>query len=236
MAVKHKAIVDTLEVGTHEQWNDDHIADFSDEITLYEDFITPAITTKWDATANAAGVAPVIAFVDHHSFAFLHSGAAQLDWSLLKYEFNGAAGNFTYIDDAPVFTSAVWLEKYDVVNIIGEWGLMNNAVAPTVANKDGAYFRVDANVLYAVTGDGAAETTTDVTPAGGIPEYGHYRIELTATNCKFYVDDMETLATTHTANLPDSNLTIFFYADSGGVADTELYVDGVGLSRFRYKG
>ncbi len=236
MANRHKAIKASLDVGTAAEWNDDHIADFSDEVTLYEDFITPAITTKWDVTTNAAGVAPVITFVDHHSFVFLNSGAAQLDWSLMKYEFNGAPGNMTHADDAPIFTSAVWLNKYDAVNIIGEWGLMNNAVAPTLANKDGAYFRIDANVLYAVTGDGAAETTTDITPATGIPEYGHYRIELTDTNCLFYVDDMDTVAATHAANLPDSDLTIFYYADSGGVADTEMYVDGVGLTRFRYKG
>lgn len=236
MAQRHKAIKATLDVGTAAEWNDDHIADFTDEVTLYEDFITPAITIKWDVTANAGGVVPVIAFVDHHSFAFLNSGAAQLDWSLMKYEFNGAPGNITYIDNAPVLTTAVWLNKYDDVHIVAEWGLMNNAVAPTLANKDGAYFRVDAGVLYAVTGDGAAETTTDITPATGLPEYGHYRIELTPTNCKFYVDDMETVAITHTANLPDSDLTIFYYADSGGVEDTELYVDGVGLTRMRYIG
>jgi len=236
MAQRHKAIKETLEVGTSAEWNDDHIADFSDEIILYEDFITPLITTHWDVSVNAGGVLPVITFVDHHSLVFLNSGAAQLDWSLLKYEFNGAAGNITHVDNAPILTTAVWLNKYDAVNIIGEWGLMNNAVAPTLANKDGAYFRVDAGVLYAVTGDGAAETTTDVTPAGGISEYGHYRIELTPTNCLFYVDDMSTIAATHVANLPDSDLTIFFYADSGGVADTELYVDGVGLTRLRYKG
>jgi len=236
MATRHKAIKATLDVGAASEWNDDHIADFTDEVTLYEDFITPAITTKWDATTNAAGVAPVITFTDHHSFVFLNSGAAQLDWSLLKYEFNGAPGNITHAANAPIFTSAVWLNKYDVVNIIGEWGLMNNAVAPTLANKDGAYFRVDGNALYAVTGDGAAETTTDITPVTGLPEYGNYRIELTETECKFYVDDMDTLAATHAANLPDSDLTIFYYADSGGVADTEMYVDGVGLTRFRYKG
>ncbi len=236
MATRHKRIVAALDTGGSADWNDDHIADFSDEVTLYEDFITPAITTKWGVWVNAAGVAPVIAFVDHHSFVFLNSGAAQLDWSLMKYAFNGAPGNITYIDDAPIFTAAVWLEKYDAVNIIGEWGLMNNAEDPTLANKDGAYFRIDGNALLAVTGDGAAETTTDITPATGIPEYGHYRIELTGTNCLFYVDDMDTVAANHTANLPDSDLTIFFYADSGGVADTEMYVDGVGLSRFRYKG
>ena len=173
---------------------------------------------------------------DNHAFAYCHSGNAQLDWSLMKYEFNGAPANFTHIDDAPIFTTAVWLEKYDAANIVGEWGLMNNARAPTFANKEGAYFRVDGNLLYAVTGDGAAETATDITPVTGLPEYGHYRINLQATKCDFYVDDMETIATSHTNNLPTTGLTIFYYADSGGVADTQLYVDAVAINMRRYQG
>jgi len=236
MTKKHKAIKATLDVGTHEEWNDDHIDDFTDEIDIECFFITPGIAVLWDVTNNAAGVVPTLVMQDNHAFAYLHSGNAQLDWSLMKYEFSGAPGNITHIDDAPTFTTAVWLEKYDIVNIVGEWGLMNNAVAPTLANKDGAYFRVNANKLYAVTGDGAAETTTDITPLEGIPEYGHYRVHLQATKCDFYVDDMETVATSHTTNLPTTQLTIFYYADSGGVADTQLYVDGVGISMLRYKG
>ena len=233
MATRHKAIKATLDVGAASEWNDDHIADFTDEITLYEDFITPAITTKWDVTANAAGVVGVITFVDHHSCAFLNSGAAQLDWSLMKYEFNGAPGNMTHAADAPIFTSAVWLNKYDLVNIIGEWGLMNNAVAPTLANKDGAYFRVDANLLYAVTGDGAAETTTNL---GAPPEYGAYKIKLQSAHCYFYIDDIETAIADHTNNLPDSDLTIKLSARNVGGNQVVLRTDAVGLKRLRYKG
>ena len=64
MATRHKAIKASLDVGTAVEWNDDHIADFTDEVTLYEDFITPVITTKWDVTTNAAGVAGV--FMETH--------------------------------------------------------------------------------------------------------------------------------------------------------------------------
>lgn len=234
--VRHKAIKATLDVGSHTEWNDDHISDFEDEIIFERDFITPALATEWDLTVNATGVAGVIAFQDHHSFAFLDGGAANNDWSCMRLERGGASNNVTYIDDAPTVTSAVWLEAYDAAGNVGEFGLQNNAVAPFTANQDGAYFRIFNDTLLAVTGDGAAETTTDITPAGGIPEYGHYRIELTAVNCKFYVDDMETAAATHTANLPDSDLTVSFAAQTLGGTRAYMYVDSVGLTRLRYKG
>ncbi|MBA7636777.1 hypothetical protein ES703_44405 [subsurface metagenome] len=236
MGLRHKAIVDTLEVGTHDQWNDDHLADFSDEITLYEDFITPVITTKWDLTQGGAGVAAVITFQDHHSFAKLDSGVNAGDWSAMRYEFNGAAGNITYVNDAPVMNMAVWMDAYAATGKTAEFGLQDNAVAPFTANQDGAYFRINANKLYAVTGDGAAETATDITPVLGISEYAAYRIELGAATCSFYVEDMETPAATHTTNLPDSDLTLSFAARNDAGTKAEMYVDGVALTRNRYKG
>ena len=236
MALKHKAHKETLEVGTSAEWNDDHVADFSSSISLYEDFITPVITTKWDLTQNGAGVAAVITFQDHHSFAKIDSGANDTDWSAMRYEFNGAAGNMTYIADNPIMTMAVWMDAYAATDEVAEFGLQNNAVAPFTANQDGAYFLINGNALFAVTGDGAAETTTDITPVGGIPEYGVYRIELTAATCKFYVDDMEVVAATHTNHFPDSDLTMSFAARNDGNTKAEMYVDGVGLERVRYIG
>jgi len=236
MAIRHKATKETLEVGTSGEWNDDHIADFSDEITLYEDFITPAITTKWDLTQGGAGVAAVITFQDHHSFVKLDSGANNTDWTAMRYEFNGGAGNFTYIDDAPVMTMAVWLDAFSLTGSVAEFGLVNNAVAPFPGALDGACFLINSNELFAVTGTGAAETATVITPATGIPEYGNYRIELTAVNCKFYVDDMETPKVTHTTNLPTSDLTMSFAARNDAGTKAEVYVDGVGLTRKRYIG
>jgi len=236
MTNKHIRHVETLDTGTAIDWNNDHIQDFEDAYDILTCLITPGLAVLWDVTNNAGGVVPTLAFVDHHAFAYCHSGNAQLDWSLMKYEFNGAPGNITHVNDAPIMTTAVWLEKYDVNNIVAEFGFMNNAVAPTIANKDGAYFRVEDNKLYAVCGDGTAETATDITPAGGIPEYGHYRIELTDSKADFYVDNMVTAKTSITTNLPDSDLTMFYYADSGGVADTQLYVDACSCQMLRYKG
>ena len=216
MAQKHKAIKTTLDVGTHEEWNDNHISDFGDEVIFERDFITPALATEWDLTVNATGVAGVIAFQDHHSFAFLDGGAANSDWSCMRLEIGGAPGNITDFSDAPIMSMAVWMEAYDTVGNVAEFGLQNNAVVPFTANQDGAYFRIDGDVLFAVTGDGAAEDTTDITPVTGIPEYANYRIQLTSSNCYFYLDNMNSPVATHTANLPDSDLTLSFATQTLG--------------------
>ena len=235
--VRHKAHKDTLEVGTSDEWNDDHIADFESEIIFESNFITPAITTMWDLGQTAGGVNPALAFEDHHAFAYLNTGGVTGQISSMRHEFNGAAGNITYIDDAPILTTAVWLEAYHTAGLVAEWGLINSASAAAfTANQDGAYFRIEDDVLYAVTGTGAAETATDITPVGGIPEYGHYRIELTPTLCNFYVDDMTVVATAHTNNFPDSDLTIKYSIQSQNNVDSKMYVDAVGLSRLRYTG
>lgn len=240
MSQRHKAIKATLDVGTAVEWNDDHLFDYSDEIDTQHNFIGVPVTNIWDTAQTAGtGVAPVLTFTDHHSIIECDSGAANNDVSSMRHEFNGAAGNITYIDDVPLMTMAVWLETYPVGTECVEFGLMDNANAPFLANQDGAYFRVDTNVLYAVTGDGAAETATDITPALGIPEYGNYKIELTGSNCLFYVDDMETAVATHTTNLPNNDLTMKFSCKNiggGGGNQVLMYVDAVGLKVNRYKG
>ena len=235
--VRHKAIKATLDIGTHEEWNDDHISDYSDEVRHRVITLGVSLATLWDFGQTAFGVNPVLVWEDHHAFAYLNTGGVTGQISSMRHEFNGAAGNITYIDDAPIMTTAVWLEAYHTAGLVAEFGLIDSASAAAfTANQDGAYFRVDGNLLLAVTGDGAAETTTDITPTGGIPEYGHYRIELNSTNCLFYVDDMETPAATHTANLPDNDLTIKYSLQSQNNVDSKMYVDAVGLSRNRYKG
>jgi hypothetical protein len=133
-------------------------------------------------------------------------------------------------------TMAVWMDAYAALGKVAEFGLLNNAVAPFTANQDGAYFRINADVLYAVTGVGASETAVDITPITGIPEYGQYRVELTSANAVFYVDDMETARTTIATTLPDSDLTMTFAVRNNAGTKAEMYVDGVGLTRNRYQG
>jgi len=235
--VRHKAIKATLEKGTHEEWNDDHISDFTDEIRHTCFFVGIPVSVEWDFGQVAGGVNPTLAFIDHHTFAELNTGGVTGQISSMRHEFGGAAGNMTYVDDAPTLTTAVWLEAYHVAGLVAEWGLINSATAAAfTANQDGAYFRIDGGALLAVTGDGAAETTTDITPLTGIPEYGHYRIILGSANCLFYVDDMESPAATHTLNLPDNDLTIKYSIQSQNNVDSFMYVDAMGLTRNRYKG
>ena len=233
MSQRHKEHKEPLDKGYAAEWNDDHIIDFSDEIDLYCQFMTPAITNDWDLTQNGAGVAAVITFQDHHSFVKLDSGVNNTDWSCMRYEFNGAAGNITYINDAPVMSMAVWMDAYAATGKVAEFGLQDDSVAPFTANQDGAYFRINNNLLYAVTGTGAAETATSL---GAAPEYGNYKIEVFGDRVKFYVTDMDTPAATITTTLPNSDLTMSFAARNDGGTTAEMYVDAVALKRLRYKG
>ncbi|GAI73735.1 unnamed protein product, partial [marine sediment metagenome] len=127
--VRHKAIKSTLDVGTHEEWNDDHIADYTDEVRHRCIFCGIPITVEWDLGQTAGGVNPVVAFIDHHSFAELNTGGVTGQISSMRHEFSGAAGNITYIDDAPILTSAVWLEAYHTAGLVAEWGLIDSARA-----------------------------------------------------------------------------------------------------------
>ena len=230
MTKRHKAHKSTLDKGYASEWNADHIDDFTDEIDIETYFITPALIVLWDlgGTTN-----PVILLQDHHTFSFLNPAAGNGNTSWMRYERGGAPNNITHINDNPTHTCALWMEAYGVTGNVAEFGLLDNAVVSFTANQDGVYFRIRDNQIYAVCGDGAAETEELI---GAVPEYGHYRIHLQATKCDFYVDDMETPAKTITDDLPDSDLTIKFAAQNQAGVQTEMYVDACALSMLRYKG
>jgi len=236
MGTRHKAIKTTLDVGTAVEWNDDHIADFSEELDFEYSPVNQLVADIWDTTQTAGGTAPVVAFTDHHVGVYFLTGATTDQISSMRLMMNGAAGNITYVDDNPVLSFALWLEAYHTADNVAEFGLITSATALFLANENGAYFRIDGDALYSVTGNGAAETATDITPATGIPEYGVYKIELNSTNCKFYVDDMETPLRTETATLPTSDVTIKFSIRSKNNVDSKMYLDGVALKRWRYTG
>lgn len=234
---RHKAVKTTLSIGASTEWNDDHISDFTSVVTIEPTFVTPVITTEWDLGQTNGGVNPVQVFEDHHAMAKLNTGATTGKISSMRFEFNGAAGNITYIDDAPIMTMAVGLTAFHTAGTVAEFGLIDSASAAAfTANQHGAYFRVTANKLYAVTGSGASETTTDITPAGGVPDWENYRIVLTSANAKFYVTSMTSAAATHTLTLPTNDLTMKFSIISGNNVDSTMYVDGVGLTRNKYSG
>jgi len=235
MSSRHKRIVNTLDVGSHNDWNADHIVDFSNEIDWEYSPISIPVANVWDTAQTAGGSAPVVALQDSHVFDYLNTGATTDQTSSMRLEMATTASDITAKEDAPVLTMALWMESYHTALNVAEFGLIPYATALFTANQDGAYFRISGNKLYAVTGNGAAETATDITPSTGIPEYGNYKIELTDSDAKFYVDDMETAKTTITTTLPNNDLTIKISIRSKNNVDTSAYLDGVALKRNRYK-
>ena len=236
MAQRHKRIVAALDTGGSGDWNDDHIVDFSDEVDFEFSPLNQIVSAIWDTAQTSGGSAPVVAFTDHHVSVYFTTGATTDQTSSMRLMMNGGAGDTTYIEDKPVLTFALWLDAYHTSDNVAEFGLIKSATALFTANQNGAYFRLNNNKLYAVCGDGAAETATDVTPAGGIPEYGVYKIELGSTNCKFYIDDMDTPVRTETSTLPDEDMTLKFSIRSKNNVNSEMYLEGVALKRNRYVG
>jgi len=235
--VRHKAIKAALDVGKATEWNDDHEADYTSGTILEADFCNSSIAAKFDTAQTSGGSAPVVVLYDHHAMAYLDTGATTNNISSMRMMLGAAAGNITYVDDAPIMDMQVGLAAFHTAGIVAEFGMIkSDTAAAFTANQNGAYFRVNANKLYAVTGTGAAETATDVTPAGGISTWQHYRIELTGTTCKFYIGDMETAVATSTTNLPADDMTIKFSMKSQNNVDSKMYVGGAGLLRNLYWG
>jgi len=235
MAQRHKRIVDTLDVGSHNDWNDDHISDFSDEVDWEYSPLTIPVVNVWDVGQTSGGSNPVVALQDSHVFVYLNTGATTDQTSSMRLEMATTASDITAKEEYPILTMALWMEAYHTAGLVAEFGLIPYATNLFTALQDGAYFAIEDNKLYAVTGNGAAETATDITPSLGITEYGNYKIELADSSCKFYVDDMETPALTQTLTLPNNDLTIKISVRSKNNVNTKAYLDGVALKRNRYQ-
>lgn len=236
MSKRHKAHKEILSKGLASEWNDDHILDYTDELEHDFNLMTISEGTEWDLTETAGGTNPDIVFEDNHSWCKLLTGGVTGQSSVMKAKLDGVASNITNIADAPIHTTAVKLEAYHTAGNVIEFGLFDNGIGIFTANQDGAYFRIKDNKMYAVTGDGANETETELT---GITlaqnDFLSCRIELSSTNAIFYVDNMETAKATHATNLPDSDLTLKYGVISANNVDSVMFVDGCGLTRFRKK-
>lgn len=235
MSLRHKEVKATLDVGKAEEWNDDHLVDFSDEVDWEYSPLTIPVGDVWDTAQTSGGSAPVVTLSDSHVFVYLITGATTDQTSSMRLEMATTASDITAKEDAPVLTMALWLEAYHTAGNVAEFGLIPYATNLFTANQDGAYFRINDDKLYAVTGNGAAETATDITPITGISEFGNYKIELTGSNCKFYVDDMKTPKLTQTLTLPNNDLTIKISIRSKNNIDTKAWLDGIALKRNRYQ-
>lgn len=225
MSIRHKAVKEALDKGRSSEWNDDHKIDFTDQLTFYDTFIyRPAVfvdSSCWYVlTSGGAGIN--IGMVDNHLYCNLTSGVN--------------AGANVFIDlggieitnklDLPKATFSIRLSTTKR----HEFGFLRHVDTPFTANQRGAYFRVENDVLFAVTGDGTAETPTDL----GFPnEYGVYRIEFTSTTVDFYVDDMTTKKASHVNNIPSEDFTIRLTTKTYDTTSQILRTDGVGLERGR---
>lgn len=226
MTIRHKAYKATLDRGYAVEWNDDHHIDFTDELMEIDNFIFIPFATRWNTAQCSVGTATQ-ALVSNHLYITCDSGnAGDGDLGTCRL----ANGDVTNKLDLAVVTMAIVLEDDEKI----EFGFFKNADTPFTANQDGAYFELDANVLYAVTGDSAAETRTDITPTPwAVPEYHVFRIEFTTTQVKFYIDNLATPLATHTTNITPDDLTIKLSAKRTGGVQQIIRMDGCGLQRLR---
>lgn len=235
--VKHKAFKETLDKGYAVEWNDDHLQDYENKIDLECDFITWRSSEYFDFTKTTSGINPSNVLVDGHVSVYFRTGAGVGNITDARYMLGITAENITSITDLPILTTALWLETIEAIGNVVEFGLINNDTAnPFTANQEGAYFRIEDNKLWSVTGDGVGETATNITPTGGINEYDIYRIILTGANCYFYVEDMTAPASVHIGNLPPGDLTIIYSIRNLAGTDSVMFLDAVGLQRKRYTG
>jgi len=234
MSNRHKRIVATLDTGTSADWNADHEINYmlyiSEELLRLGD----PLATIWDTAETIDGAVPVWVLVgaagSEHATVELNTGADTGHISSMRYMLDGAVSNVTSPNDLPVLTMAVQIDTVDVTGKTVEFGFVPSATTPFTANQAGAYFRVNNNTLYAVTGTGAAETATSL---GAYNEYDHYRIEFMSTLVNFYVGSVATPVAIHTTHRPVVALTAKVSVISVNDTDSTIRSDAIGLTRLR---
>jgi len=222
MSIRHKAFKSTLEKGYASEWNDDHHVDFTDELVFYDVFVYNALAPCWSVAQCAVDGTAAIILVSGHNFAVMTSGTTASSIASMRL----GTTDTTSPGDLPSFHVAVQLATV----ALAEFGFFVAATVPFTANQEGAYFRVSAGVLYAVTSTGAAETATSL---GAPDEYAVYWVDINSSDVRFYQDTRSSPLATHTTNLPSSNLTIKLSTKVSGGVSQILRCDGAGLTRLR---
>ena len=234
MTARHKTIKATLDVGRATEWNDDHMADFTTEIEEFDLLTGLAITSEWDTAQTSGGSAPVWALVgaagSGHAFVVLNTGATTGQLSSMRHMLGGAASNITSPADLPTLNMALEISAVHTVGVVAEWGFFASATTPFTGNQAGAYFRIDDDELYAVTGTGAAETATLI---GAWSQYANYRISINSANVTFYVNDLAAPALTQILTMPAVDLTPKVSVISANNVDSTLRLDALAWSRLR---
>lgn len=234
MSLRHKAVMAALSKGLSSDWNDDHHFDPTEEI-LHDSLIPgPLITFNWNTAQTAGGSAPVWSMTGNHAWVVFNTGGVTNNISSMLHILNNAVSNMTHPDDLPVLTFSMQIvavhDAAGVANSVIEAGFQDDSDALFTVNLHHALFRVYDGKVHAVTGDGAAETETEIADYN---EFGVYRIEFTSTQVKFYVDDLTAAAATHTTNLPDADLTLKASVRSRNNVDSTIHLDALAWGRLR---
>jgi len=221
MTLRHKAYKTALSTGLASEWNDDHWADFRDE--LLAEWTFPAHNIPAEFTNAVTGSATVdVGMANNHNSMNLLTGATSSSVASLKLGDTDTTNKL----DLPIFTSTIKLESND----LAEFGFFVYANTPFTANQKGAYFRISGGKLYAVTGTGAAETATEI---GNLTTYGQYKIEFTSIDVRFYLDDLITPVATHTTTIPTEDITLKVSLKTQTTTPRILRMDGLALMRLR---
>jgi hypothetical protein len=223
MTIRHKAVKTSLSTGYASEWNDDHHIDFTNELTECWTFSSTNLDD--DFTTSTSGTASIsVGMSNNHNFLNLTTGTTANSVASVRLGNNDVTNKL----DTPIFTTALKLESVD----LAEFGFFTFAGSPFTANQKGAYFRIVSGILYAVTGNGTTEQTTNL---GAISQYEQYKIEFTSTQVRFYVGDLMAIDATHTQSIPSDNLTLKINIKNQDTTNRILRVDGLALTRLRKK-
>ncbi|MBA7588316.1 hypothetical protein ES708_30371 [subsurface metagenome] len=205
MSQRHKAVKATLDTGRASEWNDDHEENFSVRYGHCHDPLVPTLGDHWDGGQHTSGTGNTISLVGGHIAIRMRASGGAGNFATMRHEIASAAGNITNELAVPIFQIALDVQTPTADNATHEFGFMASAGACFAANQDGCFFRIDNNVLFAVSSDGAAETATNL---GAPDQFAVYRVMHTATHDYFYVNDMVTPVATHTTDLSVADLTV----------------------------
>ena len=230
MNVRHRKHYNTLDKGLATDWNDDHIADFFARIETGIEFLKTSVTTNFNLSQETSSTATIVTLVNGVAAAALNATGGAGNLSTMRLMLAGAAGNVTNPAELPVLNAAVELGGLTADNQTHEFGLFESADTPFGVLNEGAFFRVDSGILYAVTCDGAAETITNL---GAPTQYGSYRIDVQSTSVKFYVNNTTVWVASHATNLPVTDLTLKFTTAQRAGGSNTMRIQAAALSLLR---
>lgn len=230
MGYRHIVNKNPLDKGMASEWNDEHIMNFETRYHHRIDFLDPAIADHWDIAQNTSGTNPTVTLVGGHIALRLAATGGVGLFGTIRHKLLNAAANICDENAQPIIQFIIDLQTPTADNATHEWGLKANADLPFLANGDGCFFRVDNNVLFAVSSDGAAETITNL---GAPDQFAVYMVKHTATHDYFYVNDMENPIATHNTDISSADMTVKMTCADRAAGDNYLNCQSLWMSFVR---